>query len=157
MKPPDDVHKVIESRKPSPAGRSEVREISKPDKGTEIAQDRRVEIANFAENNMNLKKSYVRHTESFAQNVVRRITSVPFVEHNLNCSEWQASDEAEVQLALQRKEEVFPKKFYARLDVGKSIIEFQLDSGASVNVLPEEVYLAEFGQSTHMKPPEATF
>ena len=58
----------------------EVKETITPHKGTEIYQDRWAEVANFAENNMNFKKSYARHMESFAQNVERRITSVPFVE-----------------------------------------------------------------------------
>ena len=159
MKPSDDVHKVIESRKPRPAGRSgSERNHHATQRNRDISRQTG-RSCKFCGKQHEFKKELCPAYGKFCSKCGKKNHFSALCRthsENLNCSELQTSDEEEVLLALQRKEEDFPKKLYARLEVGKSIIEFQLDSGASVNVLPEEVYLAEFGQSTHLKPPEAT-
>ena len=55
-------------------------------------------------------------------------------------------------LALQRQiERDFPKRIYAKLEISGEIYRFQLDSGASVNVLPETIYRGLPGQQ-HLRP-----
>ena len=46
----------------------------------------------------------------------------------------------------------YPKRLFAKLLVGNELVQFQLDSGASVNVLPEEQFRTALGRQAILKP-----
>ena len=57
---------------------------------------------------------------------------------------------------MLKSEHDYPKRLYASLSVGDSLIKFQLDSGASVNVLPESVFSSVVGRRAQLRPAEST-
>ncbi|KAK3714128.1 hypothetical protein QZH41_002780 [Actinostola sp. cb2023] len=58
------------------------------------------------------------------------------------------SEDEDYALALEgdgSQNEDFPRKLYAHLAIENSIIKFQLDCGATVNILPSDLYIDIFG------------
>ena len=58
------------------------------------------------------------------------------------------SEDEDYALALEgdgSHNEDFPRKLYAHLAIENSIIKFQLDCGATVNILPSDLYIDIFG------------
>ena len=72
------------------------------------------------------------------------------------CLDGDDSDnDAEDVYALNRGvDDEFPKKLYAKLQLGQSIIRFQFDCGATVNLIPLSTLHQALGAECTLRPPE---
>ena len=70
----------------------------------------------------------------------------------------QCDDDEQVLVLEGAKETDFPKRIFAKLRVGDThtMIDFQLDSGSSVNILSEAVYQSAIGRRFKLRPPVST-
>ena len=64
--------------------------------------------------------------------------------------------EEEVLVLRPERESDFSKRLYAKLILAEKTVQFQLDSGSSVNVLPEAIYFATIGKQSNLRPPPNT-
>jgi len=65
----------------------------------------------------------------------------------------QYSEDAHFEEVLMvRAERDYPERLYTKLLLNETIVEFQLDSGVSVNVLPESTYVRALGLHTKLRP-----
>ena len=160
MKPADDVHKVFDGKKSLQSGRrasaSGLPSIPRNKDTTKMTGKTCKFCGKLHEFKKELCPAYGRFCSKCGKRNHFSALCRNTKSEQLNYSELQSSDEEEVLLALQRHEEDYPKKIFAKLKVGNSLIRFQLDSGASVNVLPEEIFISEFGSEIQLKTPEST-
>ena len=61
--------------------------------------------------------------------------------------------EEEVLVLRSERESDFPKRLYAKLRLANATVQFQLDSGSSVNILPKSLFEATIGKESQLKPP----
>ena len=62
----------------------------------------------------------------------------------------------EEEVLVLRSTSDYPKRLYAKLQINETLVQFQLDSGASVNVLPEALYSSAMGPEVELRPTEST-
>ena len=62
----------------------------------------------------------------------------------------------EVLVLQPERESDFPKRLFAKLLLDKTTVQFQLDSGSSVNVLSEALFVATLGKRSKLRPPPTT-
>ena len=76
---------------------------------------------------------------------------------NVKFTDTQLTDEEEILVLRRQQERDFPKRLYAKLELAGKLFPFQIDSGASVNVLPEDVFRNLPGRHILQPPPSTLF
>ena len=156
MRATDDVQKLHSSRKPQPVdvGTQNVPRRSKPQQRASqptakckfCGQEHKFQKELCPAFGRTCKKC--KKPNHFADMCRSRFENVRFADME------NSSDEELLVLESQRVAE-YPKRIYARLELAGEVFKFQLDSGASVNVLPESIYRATVGNKK-LRPPQST-
>ena len=64
-------------------------------------------------------------------------------------------DDEEILVLTSGKQHEFKRKLFARLKVGETLIRFQLDCGATVNILSEDIAIQTLSEDLKLRPPKA--
>lgn len=153
MKPSEEVHKVQHV----PRKQGSIRD-AKAEKGRSKSRDQRFssgkKSCKFCGREHDFKKELCKAYGQTCRkcNKPNHFASVCKSRHeNIHYSE----DVNFEEVLVLRSEQDYPKRLYAKLLINATIVEFQLDSGASVNVLPETTYVKALGRHTKLRPPSS--
>ena len=158
MRATDDVQKLHSSRKPQPVdvGTRDVPRRSKPQQRASqpipkckfCGQEHKFQKEICPAFGRTCKKC--KKPNHFADMCRSRFKNVRFADME------NSSDKELLVLESQREAE-YPKRIYARLELAGEVFKFQLDSGASVNVLPESIYRTAVGDKRLLSPQLTVF